>query len=89
MHNDLMKGERRMSTKSMVVSKDSKHSCTWHGDELEDRVRVWGQRGDNECLTEILLAVENVVMEEMKLAILSWERRNISKSDGVGVNGWQ
>lgn len=87
--NDLMMGEKTMLTKSMEVSKDSKHSCTWHGDGLEDRVRVWGLRGDNECSTEILLAVENVVLEEMKLAILSWERRNISRSDGVGANGWQ
>lgn len=90
MHNELTIGAERMSMKSMEVSKDSKRSCTWHGDALEDRERGLGRREDNECLTEIQLAVENVESEEMKLAILSWERRSISTTcDGEGVNGWQ
>jgi hypothetical protein len=75
--------------KSMGVAKDSKRSCTSHEDELEGRGRVWGRRGDNECLTEIQLAAVSAVMEEMKLAILSWERRNIWKDDGGDANDWR
>lgn len=79
--------KKRSLMKSMEVSKDSKRSCTWHEVELVNQVPELGQLRDNECSTEIQLAVENVVTEEMKLAILSWERRNISTYDGVGVDG--
>jgi hypothetical protein len=90
MYNDLMmsggveKMKKRLM-KSMEVSKDSKRSCTWHEVGLVNQVRELGRLTDNE-LTEIQLAAENVVTEEMKLAILSWERRNISKCDDAGVN---
>lgn len=92
MHNDLrtwavvVRMMMMSSMKSMEVSKDSKHSCTLHEVELVNQVRVSGRRADNECRPEIQLAAENVVTEEMKLAILSWERRNISTCDGAGVN---
>lgn len=90
MHSDLWTRaegkKKRSSMKSMEVSKDSKRSCTWHAGELVNQGRAWGRPRDNECLTEIQLAVENVVTQEMKLAILSWERMNTSTSDGVGAN---
>lgn len=91
-HNDLrtwavvVRRRKKSSMKSMEVSKDSKRSCTSHEVVLVNQVRVSGRPTDNECLTEIQLAVENAVTKEMKLAILSWERRNISTCDGARVN---
>lgn len=73
--------------KSMGVSKDSKHSCTWHEVVPVNQVRELGRLGDNECLTEIQLAAESAATEEMKLAILAWERRSTWMCGGVGANG--
>ena len=69
----------------MVVSMDNMHSCTWHAIELVDLKLMLDRPMDN-GLTERLaaVAVESFAMQEMKLAILSWERTDTLDDENDG-----
>lgn len=64
------------------ISKDSKRLRTSLVSELVSPTPMSGRRADNEFHSEIL-ADENAATRETKLAVLSWERTDISLSHGA------
>jgi hypothetical protein len=78
--------QKRLSMwQSVAVARDSTHSCTSHAGALVNLMLMSDRPVDNVCQTETL-AVVSVAMQEMKLAILLWERKD-TLSNGGGVDG--
>lgn len=77
---------KMLSRDCSQTSTDSKRRHTLLVDELANLKPVLDRRGDNEFHPEIP-ADANAETKEMKLAVLSWEQRDISRSHGDASDG--